>query len=81
MIDTTRVRREVEDIRRKATESNLSALRGENLINWLRNHYYQSDSGESQLEMFLIKYPWNANAFKAYILREANKYRITTKQR
>lgn len=81
MIDTTRVRREVEHIRAKAGEKELSSLKADNLINWLRNSYYKTDVSESQLEMFIIKYPWNANTLKSYILKETNKYRITTKSR
>lgn len=77
MIDTTRVRREIEDIRRKATESDLGALRGDNMINWL-NSYYSSNE-ESQLRMFLTKYPWNANQVKHYLLRDTTKFRLSTK--
>jgi hypothetical protein len=80
MIKTEAVRREIEHIRRSTGEGDLSALRGENLINWLRSGYYKSERGESQLEMFVTKYPWNANQIKSYILRDSSKLRLTTKQ-
>lgn len=80
MFKTEAVRREIEHIRRSAGEGDLSMLRAENLINWLRSVYYNGDRGESQLEMFVAKYPWNANAIKSYILKDASKLRLTTKQ-
>ena len=80
MFKTEAVRREIEHIRRSAGEGDLSVLRVENLINWLRGTYYQNDKGESQLEMFVVKYPWNANQIKSYILKDTGKLRLTTKQ-
>lgn len=79
MIDTPRVRREIEHIRRAASVTETEALRSANMINWLRDTYYRGDRSESQLEMFIAKYPSNANAIKAYILKEATKLRLTTK--
>lgn len=80
MIDSSRVRREIEHIRRSASDHEREALQSDNMINWLRNTYYRGDRSESQLEMFIAKYPSNANAIKSYVLKDSNKLRLTTKQ-
>lgn len=79
MIKTDAVRREIEHAKRAVTEQSVAAPGAQNLITWLNGTYYKSENGESQLLLFVAKYPWNANSIKEYIEGTRKNLRLKTK--
>lgn len=76
-LETQKVRREIEHIRRNTSPELTSGLNAENIECWLSESYYDGHEGKSVLEMFLSKYPANRKQVAEYISRKNNNLRLT----